>query len=265
MLNSYKIIVVTILLLLLHTFTADAQENNLKWGLSSQIKIQEITQYNGTEDIYTYNREPVNIGAFVQYKNLNAKLDFLTRSLSVDIRYFVWNKMFVTLKGSWDGHDYDFDNYPDYSDIDDIHVFSYLGGLGYEKMIFRRLKCQGSVLGGVMHSSKNTGSSIIRESYSSNIRVRKTDTYQLKPSFVYGASLELELLPKSSKNRLRPIAPFVSLQITGTDKSRTYRQVSIEEWVEGNVVYREENRPNDRRYNLTDLDFRFGIKLYFKR
>ena len=267
MLNSYKFIVVAMLLLLSYTFIAQAQEDSLKWGLSSQIKIKDIAQSNGVEDISSYSQEPVTVGVFVQYKNLNAKLEFLTRSLSVDIRYFVWNKMFVTLKGSWDGHNYEFyfDDYYDCSYIDDIHIFRYIGGLGYEKTILERLKCQGSVLGGIMHSSKNTESSIIRGNYDSNVRVRKTDVYQLKPSFIYGASLELEWLPNSSKNKLRPIAPFVSLQITGTDKSRTYRQISIEEWVEGNVVYEEENRPNDRRYNLTDIDFRFGIKVYFKR
>ena len=266
MLNSYKIIIV-VTVLLLHTFIADAQENSLKWGLSSQIKITDIAQSNGVEDVSSYSQEPVTIGAFVQYKNLNAKLEFLTKSLSVDIRYFVWKKMFMTLTGSWDGHNYEFyfDDYYDCSYIDDIHVSRYMVGLGYEQTILGRLKCQGTVLGGVMHSSKNTESSIVRKNYDSNLRIRKTNVYQLKPSFIYGASLEFELLPRSSKKRLRPIAPFVSLQIAGTDKSRTYRQVCIEEWVEGNIVYQEENHPNDRRYDLTDLDFRFGIKLYFKR
>ncbi|WP_320020186.1 hypothetical protein [Labilibaculum manganireducens] len=268
MLNKYKRISAMILLLLVHTLVSSAQETDLKWGLSSQIKIQEILQNNKVEDIYSYNQESVTLGVFVQYKNLDVKFEFLTRSASVDLRYFVWNKVFVSLKGSWDGHNYEFDNGENYSDcsyVDDINVYSYLGGFGYEKTIFGRLKCQGTMLGGVITSSKNTESSIILRSNDSNVRARKTDTYQLEPSFVYGGSIELEWLPNPSKNRLRPIAPFASLQITGTNKSRTYRKVSIEEWVEGNVVYQEEINPNDRLYDFVYVNVRMGIKLYLKK
>lgn len=265
---NYKIICGIVLLIFSQTLAVNAQETDLKWGLSSQIKVHEFSQNKGSEDVYSYNRQFVTFGAFLEAERFEAKVEALTISVDLDLKYFLWKKMFVTFKGNWDKHNLEIDNwvnYNGYTDLDDVNLFSYMGGIGYESTIFHRLKCQGSVLGGIIHSSKESGSSMISAGYGSNLRAKKTDTYQLEPTFIYGASLELEWLPNASKNRLRPIAPFISLSIAGTNESRTYRQVSIEEWVEGNVVYQEENRPSNRLYDFVDVNFRMGIKLYIKK
>lgn len=266
--NIFKLVCGIVLLVFSQNYLVNAQNTDLKWGLSSQIKIRGISHTNGLEDIYSNNVMPVTLGGFAHLNKIDAKLELSTSSISLDVEYFFLEKMFFTLKGNWDAHNYEFDNLGanySFSTIDDVNVFNYLGGVGYRHTFLGRLQCQGSILGGVVQSSKESGSSMINSGYGSNLRAKKTDTYQLKPSFVYGGVLELEWIPNPAKSRMHHVAPFIYASIVGANGSRTYRKVSVDEWVQGNVVYIEENRPSDRLYDLISLDFRFGIKLYFKK
>lgn len=266
--NIFKLNCRILVIILALNYAANAQSTDLKWGVSSQVKIQGVSQVKGNEDINSANQEPVTIGAFIQYKNLNATIDLLANTASVDVKYFFRNRMYVALQGNWDAHNYEIYNWGQNnndSSVDDVDVYSYLAGIGYQHTFFNRLKCQGTALGGIMHSSKEKDSEIISGGYYSNLRAESTNSYQLKPTFVYGGVIHLDLLPNPSKNRLRPITPFISVGVTGTKKSRTYRKVSIDEWVKGNLVYTEENRPNDRLYSLKFSDVRLGLKIYLKK
>lgn len=266
MMKKINIVCSLLLLIVLQANSLTAQESILKWGLYATTKIQDISQTNDIEDVYTYPQLPISIGAFVQYRKMNVKFDYLVSNASLEMKYFLSKNIFVNVSGSWDSHDYEFNDSKDYSDytyVDGVDVYSYFGGLGYQYTL-GRLRMQASVLGGMLHSSKKMDSNLIYQGYSINLRTLKNETYQLKPSLVYGGSLDLEWLPKASKNRVRPISLFFSAKITGAGGSETFRKISIEEWVDGNVVYQEENRPKDRQYNLFFVDVRFGIKFFLK-
>lgn len=268
--NTYKIICGLALLLFTHIYSVKAQETDLEWGVSLQVRIHETEQSNGHEDLYSINQQPITLGAFVAYNNFEAKLEFMTKTVSLDLQYFFYDKVFVTLKGNWDVHDYEItdieSDYYYYDDILDVNILSCQGGFGYANTFFKRLHCSGALLGGVTQSSKETYPGLVSDNSGSNLRAQKTNTYQLKPSFVYGAVFQFEWLPRSSKKNWRGfIAPFIYIGITGTHASKTYREITIEEWVEGNVVYQEENRPGDRNYDFADFDVRLGIKLYLKK
>ncbi|RUT78739.1 hypothetical protein [Ancylomarina longa] len=269
MLNNYKIISILVFLLFAPHFLAQAQDNQLKWGLSSQIKARVLGQSKEGEDITLNNKQAITIGAFFNYKDMEANLELMTKTVNLDLRYFVQKNVFVSFEGKWDVTDFEIDNtgkgYYNYYSGDKVNVYSYQAGLGYANTILSRLYFRGSVLAGLIHSSKESETEMLYGDYNSNLRTQKTETYQLKPSFLYGASVQLEWLPNPSKHKLRALIPFVHLGITGNHSSRVYREVSIEEWVPGNVVYNEANRPNDRLYDLFDVDFKIGLKVYLNR
>ncbi|MCY1636725.1 hypothetical protein [Marinifilum sp. D737] len=268
MLHYYKIIFGIALLLFTHIHTTQAQHSKLNWGVSSQIKVREISQNHGEDDIFSMNKQVFNVGVFMQYGNFEANMEFFTKTVNLDMRYFIWDKVFTTLKGSWDVQNFEADhpdlNYYIYN-TGEIDVYSYMGGFGYANTFHSRLYCRGSLLGGVIHSTKGSVSNMLRRDYDSNIRAQKTDTYQIKSSFILGAAFQFEWLPNPSKNKLHPLVPFVHLGISGKLKSRTYRHISIEEWVASNVVYSETNNPNDKHYNLLNVDFKVGIKMYLRK
>lgn len=263
-----KILKASLLLLLVIQFVdLQAQDKTIKWGLYGAIKVYNIDQINDREENYSYQQNPTTLGAFLQYGKWEAELDYLVSNASVDLKYFVAKNTFVNLNASWNKQNYeigDFRTYSDYSYIDGIDLYSYLAGMGY-RYTYKRLKLQASALAGLMHSSKESDQTTVSPYYDRNLRIRKTDTYQLQPTFVYGGALDLELLPNFKKDRRRPLAIFASIQIVGTNKSKTYRKVSIEEWLAGNVVYQEESKPDKSGFDLLSFNFRAGLKIYFRK
>ena len=72
------------------------------------------------------------------------------------------------------------------------------------------------------------------------------------------------MLPQASKKRKSPLVPFCELSIMGNSTSYTKREVIVEEWIPGNIVYRETSDGQDMKYDLGSIRAQFGVKWYLK-
>lgn len=269
-----------IALLLLATGIADVStaqqtdentnQKQLRWGLQLSESYDGVSQAgNNWFFIDTWRRSVFTIGAFVEYEkaelNLNAGYSFV----GGELKYKFYKNWAAIAGGSFGKHEMQLEpesigNYYYTYYEGDLNVMQYYVGLGYHNTLGKRLKFQANAKFGGIQTNKVIVSDIVNsyQNYNSNKEALKTDSYQLSPSFCYGGNIYLELLPRPWKNRKTPLVPFVDVSVMGNPSSNAKREVTIEEWVPGNVVYHE--KVDNLNYDLLSVQVQFGLKWYLK-
>ncbi len=255
----------------------NAQENEetsrgkLRWGVQASPGTDELHQEAGADYIWTSRKSVGPLGIFATYRNAELSIDADNSYIGANLSYKVYKNWAVIAGGSTGKHwvDIERESYGygySYSYTEgEANVSQYYLGVGYHNTLWNRLKIQANIKIGGVHTNKATAAGIIDSYgyyYDTNKKARKTDTYELSPSMVYGSNLYLELLPKASKNRQKPLVPFFNFGVMGNDNSNTSREITIEEWVPGNVVYYEKS--DKIKYDLLNLQVQLGVKWYLK-
>lgn len=142
-------------------------------------------------------------------------------------------------------------------------------GINYQDLFGQRFKFKAGLSGGFLTGDKVHSIYVYKDKAGgdntdyTNKKIRRTEEFSINSSFACELNTYLELLPNPSKNRKRPIAPFVELNL--------YRSVpngeadkSIEEWVDDNFVYKEHIDYSKWGRSSLNIWLGAGIKWYFK-
>ncbi len=265
-----------LILMLVTVGIANAQEETInretiQWGFQATFGFDGISQEANNDYIYTHRRNPLLLGVFAQCKkaelNINAGFSYIGAGLG----YRIYKNIAVVAGISTGMHNINIErdgiDYR-YSYVEgDVAVTQYHMGVAYNTTFFQRLKLKATAKAGGINSNETLAISHIdnyTHYYNANKRALKTDSYRLSPSVVYGGDIYLELLPKLSKNRMRPLVPFFNLSIMGNTNSNTSRTVTVEEWIPGNVVYKETAAQSNMTYDLVSMQVQVGLKWFLK-
>ncbi|MHA7109016.1 hypothetical protein ACRTDU_02745 [Sunxiuqinia elliptica] len=245
-------------------------KNNFRWGLNLTESYDGISQAGGNRWFFidTWRRSVFTIGGFIEFNktelNLNAGYNYVGGELNYKF-YRTWTAI---VGGSFGEHGMRLElentsNYYDYYD-GDLNLGQYYLGIGYHNILWQRLKLQANAKTGAVQTGKVTVSGIVNSSPNSeaNKKAQKIDTYELEPSLMYGGNIYLEVLPRPWKMRKNPLVPFINVSVMGNRRSNAKREVSIEEWVPGNVVYHEKSADLD--FDLVSVQVQLGLKWYLK-
>jgi hypothetical protein len=248
-----------------------ANKNKLQWGFQVTESFDALSQSAGNDNIETSMKSVMLLGAFIQSENAELNINAGYLYIGAELSYNVYQNWALVVGGSTGSHgleiereSYDY-NYS-YTD-GDVNVTRYYLGVGYHNTFWQRLKLQANAKVGGVNTNKATAVGYIGSYeyyYNTNKKALKIDTYHLSPSFIYGANLYMELLPRVSKNRKKPLVPFLNLSVMGNGNSNISRKIIIEEWVPGNVVYEETSEQHGLKYDLLSLQVQFGVKWYLK-
>ncbi|MFV0590685.1 MAG: hypothetical protein ACK5M7_04820 [Draconibacterium sp.] len=246
---------------------SDAKQ--LRWGFQLSEGFDGLSQSAVTDFIETNRRSVMLLGAFFEYDKTEFTVNAGYKYVGGELKYKFYRNWAVVAGGSFGEHwlDIERDSYGYYYGYTDgvVGVSQYFLGIGYHNTFWQRLKLQGNAKIGSVHTNKATASGIISSYeyyYDTNKKALKTDVYQLSPSFSYGGNIFLELLPRPWKNRKTPLVPFFDLSVMGNNNSNTKREVTIEEWVPGNIAYHEKS--GKMNYDLVNVQLQFGVKWYMK-
>ncbi|WP_430815995.1 hypothetical protein [Carboxylicivirga sp. RSCT41] len=259
-----------------HGYVYNAQEKqqelNTRFGLTASLQIQSIDQNAQNDYIYSITPIPQLVGLYAQHKNTEASIDLGFNYLGGRLNYTFFRNFgleagistaihSVTIES--DNYGYHYNEYAE----ENIGITQYYGGLSYKNKLFERLtiRIMAKARGIETEPFKSQSSIIPQGQYVNyNKRALRTDIYELNPSLVYGGNIYLELLPRPSMNRSRPLVPFCNISIMGNNTSNTHRELKIEEWIQGNVVYYESPTKQNLDYDLYAFQVQAGLKWYLR-
>ncbi len=273
----YKMNKITIILVLFIYFPFSillAQETEekpkLKLAFQNKLGTELLSQYSKNEDIDSYRKTPFVIGFYGKYKKFEADVDFFFTYLNGDFRYELLHHLWVGVSAGMCSHTIEIersylDSYYSYNYTEgDVKYYKYTVNVDYGLIFLKRFDLRAGVsLGSLNSNSCNIKDYINSYNYSTNKKARKTDSYQLDPTLIYGAQIALTMLPNPNKDRRFPVAPFFSLSFMGNSISNISRAVKIEEWVPGNVVYSETASQSSLDYDIFSFKGQAGIRWYF--
>ncbi len=246
----------------------DTVKKKIQWGLRITQSGDGLVQSGKNEEITTGMEGGFLLGAFAECEKASLDMSLGYSYFDTELSYKFYRNWAVVGEFSTGTHWLDiertnFNSYYGYTQ-GDAKITQYSFGAGYHNTFWNRLKLKAHAKIGGVKTNKAEASGMIDPSsysYGTNKKALKTDVYQLSSSFIYGADLYLEILPRMSKKRKTPLVPFFKLSIMGSGKSDTFREVNIEEWIPGNVVYHE---ISDDKYELSSLKVQLGLKWYLK-
>lgn len=245
------------------------KQNQIKWGFRVTQNIEELTQGGKSENIRTDMQGVMLLGAFIQNEKASLSVNGGYSYIDAEMTYKFYRNWMAVAGGSFGLHSLEVEKFnlnTYYSYVEgDVNVSQYYLGAGYHNVFWKRLKLNVNAKIGGVHTQSAEIISLVYSDYhyyGSNKKARGINRYELSPSLIYGGNLYLELLPRESKNRKTPLVPFFNLNIMGNTNRNVSREVIVEEWVPGNVVYHE--KVDNAKYSLNTLQVQFGVKWYMK-
>ncbi|MFV0505421.1 MAG: hypothetical protein ACK5L5_01735 [Bacteroidales bacterium] len=256
------------------------KENNLRYGIRGFLSFDGLE--TSSESTFIYGNRPgvALIGGFTELKKweMNAEIGYEYLSGELGYKFYKnWAAIagishtlyYLEINSSRHGYGYD-SGYWYSGNCDESWMTHYYIGAGYQNA-WGRLKFKANGKIGRTQLTEVVAQSVIDEydewygvfGGSKNKLSLKTDFFQMNPTWTFGANVYLELLPRASKRRVRPIVPFFELTLMAGVNDKSTRSVKVEEWVPGNVVYQETQKDNEY-YDLFQSSVRFGLKWYLK-
>ena len=275
-----------IILAILYAFTTTAQnfsaperyslqllKNTSQWGVTANGWINGGNYQNENSTIFSESPK-LGIGAFMVRKNMRAQFSFdLIESFDFKFQYYIWQGLNATIGASVTDHNLEW-QLNGYNNASDRENYRNLGSacfyesnisLGYA-VVFSRFYVNIYAQSSYIFSDKETFGTIVNNS-ESNLRYKWNNTTELEGTFVYGGGIEIEMLPyfpkfpttqekyKNMPSKLA-ISPFIRIDLLGNSTSDMNYSVTVEEWVDGNIVYDEKS--ND--YDIFPYSVTFGLR-----
>ncbi|MFV0505457.1 MAG: hypothetical protein ACK5L5_01920 [Bacteroidales bacterium] len=253
-------------------------DSKIKWGAEASLRGSRMSMnfyIENSVNSFNFMREsPLTIGVFMEMNKIEALINTNGFGITALASYNFHKKFWLGLLGSSESYYYDA-YIGDMGYGGDMNISRVQAGLGYHNLLGRRLKFKAGLWGGILNGGNDEGFYVGRRygsaweypigyvDYPDNKKVKRIDKFCLNASFSYSANIYLELLPNSEKNRRSPITPFVEMTIFGSVPNATMDR-RIDEWIDGNVVFKESIDYSDWDRESLNVWFGAGIKWYFK-
>lgn len=232
--------------------------NRPRFGFSALLEFDQVNFYSeiNSEEIsqFTSDVSSLRFGGYYQTQKIFSEINFGIGGFSTMVKYQLPKNLFVSFDLKYNGFDETSGNYSYYS-ANELRIRQYIAGFGKNIPLRGEKKLAFRLLAGRISSNQFEAFS---NNYQSNKVYKVSRKSILAPTLYYGAGVRFNFVKSHNFLIKKPVRYYVSASYMINSKSNFHREVSIEEWIPNNVVFKETTK--DLNYLLEAYAFRFGMQ-----